>query len=327
MGGLPIYPAKVHIIHIFNLAHRVLVYPPSPPSQNDQYYFEALDKSLHCYSSYDRIVLIGDFNSEDHEPMETFLYQHNLTNIVKEGTCFKNSSKPSTIDLFLTNNSSYLQNTKTIFAGLSDFYKLITTTLKISISKNKPLQINYRNYKHFNNDSFNQDLKLAFNNTDIQTCEEFEEIFMNLLDHHEPLKKKILRALYITKKFGKAIMKRSQLENIYSKTLTEKSLKVYKKQKNYTSRLYKKEIKMFFNSLNSSVISDNQKFWKTVKLLFSNKGNYGNKIKLVENEEIINDDTKVAEELNNFFKTAVAFLGVHGNPYVVGNVGNMSDPV
>ena len=89
-----------------------------PPSQNDQYYFEALDKALDCYSSYDRIVLIGDFNSEDHETcMETFLYQHNLTNIVKEGTCFKNSSKPSTIDLFLTNKSSYFHSTKTFFNG------------------------------------------------------------------------------------------------------------------------------------------------------------------------------------------------------------------
>ena len=84
-----------------------------PPSQNDQYYSEALYKALYCYSSYDRIILIGDFNSEDHETcMETILYQYNLTNNVKEGTCFKNSSKPSTIDLFLTNNSSYFQNTK-----------------------------------------------------------------------------------------------------------------------------------------------------------------------------------------------------------------------
>ena len=100
--------------------------------------FESLDKALDCYSSYDRIVLIGDFNSEDHETcMETFLYQHNLTNIVKEGTCFKNSSKPSTIDLFLTNNSSYFQNTKTFFTGLSDFHRLVTTTLKISVPKKK----------------------------------------------------------------------------------------------------------------------------------------------------------------------------------------------
>ena len=95
-------------------------------------------------------------------------------------------------------------------------------------------------------------------------------------------------------------MKKSQLENIYSKTLTEKSLKPYKKQKNYVSRLYKKERKLFFDSLNSSVILDNRKFWKTVKPLFSNKGNYGNKIQLVENEVI--DDNKVAEELKKFLK-------------------------
>ena len=66
--------------------------------------------------------------------------------------------------------------------------------------------------------------------------------------------------------------------------------------------LHKKERKMFFNSLNPSIASDNQKFWKTVKPLFSYKGNYGNKIKLAENEEIINYDTKVAEELNKFFE-------------------------
>ena len=78
------------------------------------------------------------------------------------------------------------------------------------------------------------------------------------------------------------------------------SLKAYKKQQNYESRLSKKERKMFFNGLNTSVVSDNRKFWKTVKPLFPNKGNYGNKTKLVENEETIDDDTKVAEELNNF---------------------------
>ena len=165
-----------------------------PPPQKKKYYFEALDKALDCYSN-GRIVLTGDFNSEYHETcMETFLYKHNLKNIVKEGTCFKNLSKPSTIDLFLTNNSSYFQNTKTFFTGLSDFHKLVTTTLKISIPKNKPLQINYRNYKRLNEYSFNEDLKIAFSNTDIQTCEEFEEIFMNLLDNHAPFKKKILRA-------------------------------------------------------------------------------------------------------------------------------------
>ena len=105
---------------------------------------------------------------------------------------------------------------------------------------------------------------------------------MRLLDHHAPLKKKFLRANnapYITKKLRKAIMKRCQLEKTYFKTFSEKSLKAYRKQKNYVSRLYKKERKIVFDSLNPSIISGNRKFWKNIKPLFSNKGNFGNKIK------------------------------------------------
>ena len=37
------------------------------PSKNDQYYFEAPGKTLDRYISYDRIVLIRDFNSEYNE--------------------------------------------------------------------------------------------------------------------------------------------------------------------------------------------------------------------------------------------------------------------
>ena len=68
-----------------------------------------------------------------------------------------------------------------------------------------------------------------------------------MLDHYALLKKKILRANiapYITKKLRKTFMKRFQLESIHRETLTEKSLKAYKKQKNYVRRLYKKERKM-----------------------------------------------------------------------------------
>ena len=88
--------------------------------------------------------------------------------------------------------------------------------------------------------------------------------------------------------------------------------------------MYKKGRKKFFNSLNLSAVSDNRKFWKTVKPLFSNKGNRNKTIKLVQKEEII-DDTKVAE-LNNFLKTAVTSLDFHGNQHTVENVENIGDP-
>ena len=53
------------------------------------------------------------------------------------------------------------------------------------------------------------------------------------------------------------------------------SLRAYKKQKNYCSRLYKNERKRFFNELNPSFVTNNKLFWKTVKPFFSDKGNYG----------------------------------------------------
>ena len=62
-----------------------------------------------------------------------------------------------------------------------------------------------------------------------------------------PLKKKTFRtnnAQYITKKFRKAIMKRSQPKKTHGKMLTENSLKAYQKQNNYVGRFYKKERKI-----------------------------------------------------------------------------------
>ena len=111
------------------------------------------------------------------------------------------------------------------------------------IPKNNFLQIIDRNYKHLNECSFNKDVNLAFSNTDIQACAELKKNFINLLDHHAPFKKKLLRP-----NNAPNITKRSQLEKIHMKTLTEKSLKAYKKQSNYVSRLSKKERKIFFNS-------------------------------------------------------------------------------
>ena len=77
-------------------------------------------------------------------------------------------------------------------------------------------------------------------------------------------------------------------------------MRAHKKQKNYCSRLYKKERKKLFNKLYPSFVSDNKLFWKKVKLFFLNKGSSGKNIKLVEKDEVLQDDKKIAEELNAF---------------------------
>ena len=89
----------------------------------------------------------------------------------------------------------------------------------------------------------------------VNPCHKFDNIFLEVLDKHAPRKTKILRAnhsSYIA--LRKAIMKRSYLEKLYFKNRTENSLKTYKRQKNYCSKLYKKERKEFFNNINPSFV-------------------------------------------------------------------------
>ena len=123
-------------------------------------------------------------------------------------------------------------------------------------------------------------------------------------------------------------MKTFYLESLYLKKSTGHSLRNYKKQKNYCSRLYKKERKNFFNKLNTSFVSDNKLFWKTVKPFFSNNGSHRGNIKLVEGDKLLQDDSEVAEELNNFFKEAVSTLDVNENSYIINPDSiNISDPI
>ena len=52
---------------------------------------------------------------------------------------------------------------------------------------------------------------------------------------------------------------------------------------------------------------------------FSDKGNLRSQIKLIENDELIQNDDKVAETLNTFFKNAVSTLDMNENLYKVNN--------
>ena len=89
------------------------------------------------------------------------------------------------------------------------------------------------------------------------------------------------------------------------------SLKKYKKQKNYCSRLSKKESKMFFSNLDLSKICDNKTFWKTIEPFFSEKRRITNKLTLVdEDETVISDDQLMSEELNQFFKNVTKALNI-----------------
>ena len=116
----------------------------------------------------------------------------------------------------------------------------------------------------------------------------------------------------MTKSLRKAIMRRTELESKYLKNRAIENKTKYKKQKNYCNRLYKKERKNFYSNLELNQITDNKRFWKTMKTFLSNKSLQSSTITLVnkENNQIISDDLELAETFNNYFESTVANLGI-----------------
>ena len=75
-------------------------------------------------------------------------------------------------------------------------------------------------------------------------------------------------------------------------------------------------------------MSDNKLVWKTIKPFFSNKGNHRGNTKLVEGDKLLEDDSEVAEELNNFLREAVSTLDINENSYIINPESiNISDPI
>ena len=64
-----------------------------------------------------------------------------------------------------------------------------------------------------------------------------------------------------------------------------------------------------------------------MKPLFSNKGSYNANIKLIDKDEIIQNEEKVAETLNSFFENAVSSLKLNENLFVINDEHeNIQDP-
>ena len=219
-----------------------------PRFQSDEYFFANITKTLDKYvHSYEKVLLAGDFNAQENETIiSDFITQHNLKNIVKYPTCFKNTENPTCIDLFLTNFPNSFQSTKTLTTGLSDFHKMVLTVLKCKFAKQKPKEVKYRCYRNIDREMFRYELNILL--SEASTLEEFDEFYLSVLNKHASIKRKTARinqAPYMTKTLRKAIMRRSALKTKFCRDKTLNSERMYKKQNNFCSKLYKKE-RIFF---------------------------------------------------------------------------------
>ena len=105
-------------------------------------------------------------------------------------------------------------------------------------------------------------------------------------------------------------MLRTRLRNIYLKQHTETTKVAYNQQRNKCVSILRKSKKSYFESLDVKFVKDDKKFWKRISPLYSNKIKSKEKIKLVENDEIISSDIEVAKTFQNFFSSIVKNLNI-----------------
>ena len=98
---------------------------------------------------------------------------------------------------------------------------------------------------------------------------------------------------------------KSQLKTKYFKTNIAGSLRLYKKQNSFCSKLYKKERKKerkkYYSRLKLNKVTVNKALWKTIKPFLSDKGLNINKITLLDN------DYKQLQMISNYAKLVVTF--------------------
>ena len=170
-----------------------------PHRNNIGNHLDSLSKNLALYSSaYDNYIVIGDFNIEaDSKEMSSFCDTFDLTSLIKQPTCYKNPGNPSRIDLILTNKPFSFQNSCVVETGLSDFHRMILTVTKMTFEKLKPRVRNYRDYKHFNNERFRDDLMSEISTSHLEFDKNSFDKFFNMcqstLDQHAPRKQKYAR--------------------------------------------------------------------------------------------------------------------------------------
>ena len=117
---------------------------------SSQYFLDSLPNIIDYYSNvYDNHIVIDDFKLEPSQIyLETYMKTHNYFNTY----------------LILTNRKYFFQGTSSFETGLSDHHHLICSILKSTFEKEEPKQVIYRNYKHFQWQHFENDLKSSLNN-------------------------------------------------------------------------------------------------------------------------------------------------------------------
>ena len=101
-------------------------------------------------------------------------------------------------------------------------------------------------------------------------------------------------------------MTRTRLRNRFLKNRTEENKRKYTKQRNCCVSLIRKVKNKYYSNLNEKDATDNKMFWKIIKPFFSVEVTSSEKIALIEEDEIMGNDSDTPRVVNTFFAIVVS---------------------
>ena len=159
--------------------------------------------------------------------------------MIQGSTCVTVRHEPTSIDAILTNKKRSFKNSGTVVTAVSDYHKMVLTTMTADYERLKPTKIQYRSYRNFSEKDFWGNLQ----NMPFHTCMEindkdaayasFKNMFKEVVDMHAPMKSKLIQGTHVSfmnKELSKAIMHRSKSKNLHNKTKTKESWGAFKRQ-------------------------------------------------------------------------------------------------
>ena len=199
--------------------------------------------------------------------MKSFCESYNLTNLIKQPTCFKNPEKPSCNDLILINRPKSFQSTDVLETVLSYFHRVTESVLKTHFRKLPPRIISYRDFSNYHNANFKNSLTevlFRVENTEsfVKDSDCFYKVCTEVFNQHAPRKKKYVcgnNKPFVNKALSKAIILRKKLRNKFLKDPSAANKFSYNKQRNWCVSLLRKEKEKYFTNLNEKDITDHKK--------------------------------------------------------------------
>ena len=178
--------------------------------------------------------------------------------------------------------------------------------LKGGFNKRGPRIITYRDYSAYCAVAFRTDLMdhIRSDSSDGGGYDAFGNMVTDVLLQHAPIKKKYLCANdghFMTRELRKEMMHRTRFLNKYNKDKTNENFEAYKRQRNNGVKMLRKAKFNFYKDLDLNNLTDNRKFWKTVKPVFTDKVQVSQSITLIEKGEMVTNDAQNCRNFQRLF--------------------------